>query len=302
MLSIPEPLAPVSLGVPPAWQWPSVPFGGVGSVRKAGSTPGIEAILRQADPITLAEMDGVALLNRVDTKFTMTSTQLCDALASVAGQYRVLHIDEVRVHAYRTLYFDTATLELYLHHHAGRGNRYKVRSRQYLQSKAAFLEVKQKTKGRTKKCRIGTDALVTDLAPDDSHFVHQTVPGGLRLVPILFNSFKRVTLVSRQATERLTLDTDISFADCATGRSVSLDGLAVAEVKQDGRGQRSGFVERMRALGVRQSSFSKYCIGVALLRQDVKHNRFKRTLGVVGKLLDDPSVLTPPSFPTVAVA
>ena len=43
-------------------------------------------------PITLQEMDCVALLNRVDTKFIMTQMQLTSILQFLPREYRVLTI------------------------------------------------------------------------------------------------------------------------------------------------------------------------------------------------------------------
>ena len=40
----------------------------------------------------------------------------------------------------------------------------------------------------------------------------------------------------------------------------------------------------MRALGIRSTGFSKYCIGIALLYPQVKHNNFKPILRLLDKL------------------
>ncbi len=51
--------------------------------------------------------------------------------------------------------FDTPEFELFRWHHAGGRNRYKVRARQYVESRYTFLEVKHKTnKQHTVKSRL----------------------------------------------------------------------------------------------------------------------------------------------------
>jgi len=87
----------------------------------------LKRLLACCEPISLAEMDGVSLLNRTDTKYVMGVSQLCRALQQVAGQYRVLEINCTRLNHYRTVYYDTPDFALYQQHHNGLRTRYKVR-------------------------------------------------------------------------------------------------------------------------------------------------------------------------------
>ena len=103
-----------------------------------------------------------------------------------------------------------------------------------------------------------------------------------RLEPRLANSFSRVTLVSAGAQERLTIDLDLRFH--GEGRSVGLPQLAIAEVKQGDRSQGSEFIRLMQEAHIHPVSFSKYCVGVALLFPQVKHNRFKPQLRQIARL------------------
>jgi hypothetical protein len=267
-------------------RWPASPaLAGL-----AGRPPGsadFRWLLHQFEPIGLAQMDEVALMDRTDTKYVMRASELYEALEAVRHRYSVLDIDGVRPHPYETLYFDTGDFTMYLRHHAGWRPRYKVRSRRYVESHRTFLEVKVKTnKDRTSKRRLETAALVTRLTPEASSFVDALVPVDPRgLQPRLWNSFSRVTLVSKVFPERLTLDLDLRFGN---GREmVGLPGVAIAEVKQEGINRYSDFVQQMRAMAIPATGFSKYCIGVALLYQDVKHNNFKAKLGLIEKLMGD---------------
>ncbi len=255
--------------------------------RTAANPATFSRLLDCFEPISLAQMDGVALLDRTDTKYVLHTSQLYAALAGLSAGYWVLDIDGVRVHPYRTLYFDTGDFALYMRHHAGRQRRYKVRSRQYVDSHRSFLEVKVKTnKDRTHKQRIETGDLVTWWTPEASRFVNAAVPleaGALE--PKLWNSFARITLVSKHEAERLTLDLDLRFDDGRDG--ISLPGLAIAEVKQEGVNRQSDFVRQMRAMAIHASGFSKYCVGAAMLYPQLKHNNFKDKLRLVGKLTGD---------------
>src|SRR4029079_15120807 len=66
-----------------------------------------QAAVETFAPISLEEMDAVALLDRVDLKFLLTPKQLMAVLAPLAQVYRVLSVNTVRLNRYRTLYFDT---------------------------------------------------------------------------------------------------------------------------------------------------------------------------------------------------
>ncbi|MEZ4592264.1 MAG: hypothetical protein R3D55_14135 [Chloroflexota bacterium] len=107
-------------------------------------------------------------------------------------------------------------------------------------------------------------------------------PGAL--LPVLGNSFTRITLVSRHRPERLTLDFDLAFY--RGEQQITLPGLAIAEVKREGLSQNSDFVRQMRRLGVRPSSFSKYCLGVSTLYPQLKQNNFKSLHLLVQKLTE----------------
>ena len=133
----------------------------------------LETLAEGFDPISLKDMDSVALLNRIDTKFVMTSAQLLNALAAVQKDYRVLSVQGQRLNHYRTLYFDTPNFELYNLHVNGRADLYKVRSREYTDTHLSFLEVKHKTpKDRTIKDRIPTAQPVVQMNLEAENWLH----------------------------------------------------------------------------------------------------------------------------------
>jgi hypothetical protein len=170
-------------------------------------------ILECFEPISLAELDAAALMNRVDAKYVLSLADLPYVLEALTGDYRALEVEGARLCRYATLYFDTPALDLYARHHMGRADRYKVRSRWYLESDAAFFEVKRRNNhGRTIKERIPTEALLTQLTPEASRFVDAIEPDGARpLCSTLWNEFSRLTLVSKRRLERVTFDLHLSY-------------------------------------------------------------------------------------------
>jgi len=113
------------------------------------------AYLSTYDAISLGEMDGVALMHRVDTKFLINTKQLSELLLKAHDFYHVVQIQGERLTPYKTIYFDTSDAKMYNMHHNGKLNRVKVRTRSYVNSGISFLEIKKKNnKGKTTKNRI----------------------------------------------------------------------------------------------------------------------------------------------------
>lgn len=71
------------------------------------------SVIARFDPISLAEMDGVKLQDRVDTKYVFSEADLPSVLTSMLKDYRLLEVDGVRGTHYRSLYFDTPDLKHY---------------------------------------------------------------------------------------------------------------------------------------------------------------------------------------------
>jgi hypothetical protein len=244
-------------------------------------------LLAQFDPISLAEMENVALLDRTDTKYVMRLSQLCYTLEHITGQYRVLETASTRLNNYQTLYFDTRDFALYRQHHNGLRSRYKVRMREYVDSDLAFWEVKHKTnQDRTIKARLQTPELVPNIDAQVDEFVDAHAPlDAQELEPKLWNKFLRITLVSKYRPERVTLDLNLEFG--WGDAYVALPGIVIAEVKQERPSQHSDFIQQMRRWGVRPTRFSKYCAGVYLLYDGVKINNFKARMRLVEKLMQE---------------
>jgi membrane protein DedA with SNARE-associated domain len=235
----------------------------------------LENLATDFSSIQLDQMNEVALLDRIDTKFVITYEQLLSALAHLQSEYWMLVVGGRRLIHYRSLYFDTPDFALYQAQVNGRAERYKVRSREYTDTHLSFLEVKHTTrKGRTIKDRLMTDQPVRQMTRDlQNWLLGVSVVDGGALELKVWNTFTRITLVNKQRCERVTLDSDLAFF--SNDRLVQLDGIAVAEVKMNACRAASPFISEMRAQRIRQRGFSKYAIGVSMLYDRVKKNTLK---------------------------
>lgn len=245
---------------------------------------GLQSLLECFQPVRLPDIESAALLNRVDTKFVFAAAQLVHMLDALRCDYYILAVEDRRIHRYRTLYFDTPAFDLYHAHVTGRADIYKVRAREYSDTRIAYLEVKHKDhKQRTEKQRLPVAQCSGCLDEPMQSFVRSfRALAGQPLEPKFWNTFGRITLVHKTERERVTVDLDLAF-DNGQER-IDLNGVAVVEVKQERYSRSSPFIETMRRMGLRPTGFSKYCYGAAQLAHQVKRNALKDKMRMVEKI------------------
>jgi hypothetical protein len=256
------------------------------AARTAALSPAIEAAVGALAPLSLQELKRYALLNRTDTKYLLTERQALEILDAVRPDYRALEVDGLRAGHYYTKYFDTPDLRMYLDHHNGHRDRYKVRVRTYLDSGVCFLEVKRKNNHeRTSKQRLPV-TVGSGLVGASADFVRAHTPyDSDALIESVTTEFLRVTLGGVNALERLTID----FGFCFQWRGLRgrLPGLVIVEVKQPRYSTQSSFMQQLIARHVESSSFSKYCVGLVVLDPTLRYNQFKPLLFHLRRLLHD---------------
>lgn len=247
-------------------------------------------VWQQMPAITLDEMRGVKLMNRIDTKYVLSEGEVLMLLDSLRHEgYKVQVIGDVRACRYDTLYYDTASRDMYIAHHNQQLTRQKIRTRTYLESDTTFLEIKNKTnRGRTKKRRIEIaheelycfehNAAAMTFFGENARYAHSAIS------PALATRFVRITLVNPRLTERLTIDLMLSYEDVRSGHTATIPRMAIVELKQDGN-TLSVAKRIMRDMRIQPLKVSKYCLGTTLTVDGIKHNRFKLKLRDIEKRL-----------------
>ena len=130
---------------------------------------------------------------------------------------------------YDSKYYDTDDLSFYHNHHNKRTNRIKIRKRNYVESGITFLEIKRKdNKGITHKSRIPINNFNTALSAEGQDFITETVQKPLDINMSISNRFNRITLVSNNAVERVTMDFNLGF-----NGTVMNQNLVIIELKQE---------------------------------------------------------------------
>ena len=222
------------------------------------------------------------MLKRFDNKYVLDKTQFGVFLSRLKEDFAILEIDGKRTFTYSSCYYDD-NHRCYLDHHQGKRRRFKVRTREYVDSGAIYFEVKLKgLRGQTDKHRISTtsfsDPLVRGPALDLLNGVYEKnykCRYTYNLKPELIVGYRRCTLVAKQGGERVTIDFSLSFAPASGhGRKVLVgDNFIIVETKSgDGKGLAD---THLRALGIRQAKkCSKYCLGVNLTGAVQQSNYF----------------------------
>jgi hypothetical protein len=247
-------------------------------------SPELNSIIKGFKITRLEDMKQIAFNQRIDKKYLFSLKLLPWLISEIQNNYKILQVEDTLIQPYKTVYFDTPNLKLYMDHHNGKLNRYKLRKRLYLANNISFSEIKFKSnKGITFKNRINTDLNLEELSDEDKVFFNQnTNLIANDLIPQTTNYFNRITLVSNSEKERITMDFDLHLE--RLGNSTYLKNLVVAEVKKQ-RFEPLTLIElKLHELGVKSCSFSKYSTAIAMMDKQTKNNNFKTKIKEYNKV------------------
>lgn len=244
-------------------------------------------------PISLAELVSAASLQtRVDRKYVLTrrdADEVLAALPSFDGMPRALEIDGSRSAAYESVYFDTPELLSYRMAATARRRRFKLRTRSYLDSGDAFIEVKTRgARSTTVKDRLEYDIRNrARLTPDAREYAGAALAGlgaenlgvesvdELALAPTLVTRYRRATVFLPASCSRATIDTELEWQG-DDGSALALPDVVIVETKS---GARSSELDRaLWAHGHRPATVSKYGTGMAALHPTLPANKWARVL------------------------
>lgn len=242
------------------------------------------SFLNAMETVSLAELDNVALLNRIDNKYVLNKQQLELILPVIQQNYSVLLIGNDKIFTYENNYFDTKDFQFYYDHHNGYTNRMKVRSRKYIETNTSFFEIKKKENiDRTSKTREKVDQLIAEIDENKKEAIQQLSRKPIAdLMLTLNNKFNRITFVNNEQTERMTLDFNIHFSDDLNQKD--FPDFYVVEIKQSKSNGRSVVTEVLKKNNIREQSFSKYIFGIIALKDNVRMNNFLPLIKKINKL------------------
>lgn len=231
--------------------------------------------------ISLAELNAVAeLQTRVDRKYALPAEAAHGILTRLPRGTRVVVVEGTTAPQYASMYFDTPDFASFHMAAHARRRRFKLRTRAYVDTQTAFLELKTRgARSLTVKERLPYDIHRRDeLTADGKRYAHDTLddlhvdPDALG--PTLQTRYRRTTYLLPGGS-RATVDTHLEWED-AHGTTLTRPGLVIIETKSAGAASE---VDRLLwRHGHRPASLSKYGTGLAALRPALPHNKWARVL------------------------
>lgn len=225
----------------------------------------IEDFFKRKDPLASS---------RKEYKFIIPHEKLPQVLEFLAQDFVYTTCGGKAFHHYQTHYFDTPEKLFFKRHRQGKFNRIKVRIREYQTGEVErFVECKKKIKGiHTEKHRqkfqdqLDARFIQEHLEPYGAHVQH--------LQQQLTLDYKRLFLLSKDFRRRVTIDSNIEATNLDGETKELLSQYVILEVKEKGLAKDIHQYLR-REHGIRPQSFSKYCVGLALMNPQLKANRWK---------------------------
>jgi len=243
--------------------------------------------LTSFEKLNLTELNATAsFLKRIDTKFLLTTKQFKEALEYFKKDFRVLEISGQRMFKYDNVYMDTKDFKFYNDHQNWLNPRTKIRTRLYKDSGLAFFEYKHKQDSVTQKFRydfpIDEHGIMTKWKKRFFEWVWQSLHNWEKapnLTPSIRTTYDRITLVSKNGEERMTIDFNIKTKNLRrkNGRVVNLKNLVIIEsktLKADALA-----LEVMKKHNIKKAkACSKYSLGVIYAGLAEKYDHFSETM------------------------
>lgn len=260
---------------------------------------------------SLEDLEMTDFLDRFDTKFIVKTIDLKDILEYLSLDYKCLKIQNDCIFDYTSNYYDTINFDFFLQHHNNKVNRIKLRSRHYKETNQTFFELKNKLKTqKTIKFRKELENIVEDeqiigLKQYNDYLGDFLLENVLNLRNYKYEdleeklsvNYRRISLISKDLKEKLTIDFDINFelinkSDINNKLNIQnpnyqFDGISIIEIKQNKINYNSELISYLKKLNYRPDyNFSKYCFGLIYTQNNLKYNNFKPTLLYIEKLLN----------------
>jgi len=245
----------------------------------------IEEYIKSFASTSLEEVKKIESPKRTNSKYVFSIRKLPGVLKDMAKSYKLLYVDEIAHHPHTTIYFDTDQYAMYNDHQNGKVNRYKIRYKKYDVSKSGFLELKYKN-NKGQKCKKKTPF---NLASQDIReaelFLKSNSPFlAKNLTPQLVIKYTRLTFINKEKEERITCDYQLNITSYDDqNKTINLEHLCIIEVKRSKCRKHSIVTSILLKHKIFLRGMSKYCIGLAIINDKLKSNRFKEKLRMLDK-------------------
>ena len=236
-------------------------------------------------PITLTQLNAqAAFLDRIDTKFVVSEDELIFLIEELKKDFYVLDIDGKSVFEYDSIYMDTEDYLFYnQHQEEGIKTRTKVRTREYVDSGIAFFEYKQKQGKSIRKFRYQFDLENHGKMDSESEKFYQGLHMSFyntktpTITPSSRTHYNRLTLCSKDNSERVTIDFNIELENLRGSGKKKLENMVIIESKATSKDCLSHKI--MAKHGIQQAhGCSKYCMSLLYTGVMRVRGKFEKTM------------------------
>ncbi len=243
--------------------------------------------LKKFEKLTLTELNSTAsFLKRIDRKFLLTTKEFKETLEDFKKDFRVLEIAGQRMFKYDNVYMDTSDYKFYNDHQNGVNPRTKIRTRLYKDSDLTFFEYKHKKDWVTTKYRyqfpMDEHGIMTKWKKRFFEWVWQSINNGEKaphITPAIRTTYDRITLVSKNGEERMTIDFNIKTKNLRrkNARVVELKNLVIIESKTLKKDALA--IDVMKKHNIKKAkACSKYSLWVVYAGLAEKYDHFANTM------------------------
>ncbi len=225
------------------------------------------------------------MLERNENKYIFTMQELCMLVHELKADYDILEINGKRSFTYETIYFDDKSNVCFIQHHQKKRQRFKARTRRYVDSNLHYFEFKLKDlRNKTNKKRYACEGDEHGILTPKSYELMQSAYQELysrrfkyELFPASGIVYKRITLVAKEGGERLTIDFDMNFfSPDKKEQDESAANLIIIETKSvTGNGIADKIFKKYRQ---RSTGCSKFCLSKIFLGSIRKYNGYRPIL------------------------
>lgn len=213
---------------------------------------------------------------RKDYKFLIPNNKINDIVNDLKHDYLCVENKNKYHFQYTNHYLDTKDFALFNQHRKQQANRIKIRERHYHQNNAKFLELKVKSKyGYTTKLRESLNTV----NKNNFDFIHQALYShNLNyndLQKSLSIQYNRIVLLKKDNTQRISIDFDLNTYDSKYTKNL-LPKHCVLEIKSIKYPKKT--IKLLYKHKIKQTPFSKYCIAICLLKENIKTNFWHNTI------------------------
>jgi len=207
--------------------------------------------------ISLEIAKKIKLFNRIETKYKCNFYQFCCLSKYLYDNYNVVSNNDCVLFDYMTIYFDTPDLLMYNDHKNNIKTRQKIRIREYSNGNK-YLEIKQKNESKTSKIRIPINS--NNIDSNFNWIKNNTIYNINKLTHILNVKYIRITFISNDHNERITIDFNIEFFNLINNVNKKINDIII-EVKQN-ENYESNIKEILKLYNIEECHFSKYFNGL----------------------------------------